>query len=72
MTELLVPQLLEVLISSVSMDHTNLGQVSLFAADGRYYTFLINRSGLQRLAKQLERALREAPVSRRKRRSDTR
>ena len=72
MTELLDAQILEVLTSSVLMDHARLGQVSFSTTAGRYYTFVINRAGLQRLAKQMERALREAPVSRRKQKIDTR
>jgi hypothetical protein len=69
MTELLAPLFLEVLTSSVLMDHANLGQVSFCTTDGQHYTFLINRRSLERLAKQIEKALREAPSSRRERRT---
>jgi len=68
MTTLLMPQVLGVLTSAVVMDHANIGQVSFSTTDGHYYTFLLNHAGVQRLGKQIERALKEAPVSRRKRR----
>lgn len=67
MTKLITPLVFEVLTSTALMEHANLGQVSFSVVDGQYYTFLMNRAGLQRLVQQIDRALKEAPISRRKR-----
>ena len=69
MTELMMPLVFEVLTSAVLMEHTQFGQVSFCVADGHCYAFLLNRRALQRLGLQIERALKQAPASRRKRKA---
>ena len=67
MTKLITPLVFEVLTSAASMEHANLGHVSFLVVNGQYYTFLFDRTGLKRVARQIDRALKEAPVSRRQR-----
>ena len=64
-TELITPKVFEALTSAVLMEHTRRGQVS-FSVEGHYYTFLMDRASLQRLARQIEIAIERAPTSRRR------
>jgi len=72
MTDLITPLVAEALTSTVLMEHAKFGQVSFCVTDGRYYTFVMDRAALQRLAHQIERALKQAPVSRRPRNTTVR
>lgn len=62
MTKPFVPHLLRALTACAARDPGNerAGVVS-FAADAHYYSFVLDRTALQRLGHQIERVLREIP-----------
>lgn len=68
MTRPFVPIVFDALTSSVSLDPSNerRGLMS-FAVGGSLYAFVIDRTALQRLSRQLERVLQQIPPPSRKR-----
>lgn len=62
MTKPFIPHVLKALTVSAARDLTNERSTFVnFTADAHYYTFVLDRTALQRLGRQIERVLREVP-----------
>src|SRR5262245_10992924 len=67
MTKPFIPHVLRVLTASAARDPSaERGAVVNFAVDAHYYTFVMDRTALHRLSRQIERVLREIPPPSRK------
>jgi len=73
MTKPFIPHVLKALTASAACDPANeRGAVVSFTADAHYYSFVLDRTALQRLGRQIERVLREVPPLPRKHRGASR
>ena len=67
MTKPFIPHVLQALTASAARDltHERCGVVN-FTADAHYYTFVLDRTALRRLSRQIEHVLRGIPPPPRK------
>jgi len=62
MTKPFIPHVLKALTASAARDLANERSALVnFTADAHYYTFVLDRSALQRLSRQIEHVLRGIP-----------
>lgn len=69
MTKPFIPHVHRALTAAAARDPANeRSAVVNFAVDAHYYSFVLDRTALQRLARQIERVLRDIPPPPRKQR----